>query len=141
MGAPSEGSEAAFRNPMSEVQRFFDAKHPGKHRLFDLRGEKGVAYDPEKFHGSVARYGFFDHNPASVKLIRDCCEDMARWLKADPENVVAVHCKAGKGRTGLIIAAFLVFSGACASTTEALRLFGDERTHNGKGVTIPSQVK
>lgn len=141
MGAPSEGSEASYRNPMSEVQRFFDTKYKGKHKLFDLRAEKGVHYDPSRFHGSVARYGFFDHNPAPLKLIRDCCEDMDSWLKADPENVVAVHCKAGKGRTGLIIAAYLVFSGVCGSTTEALRLFGDMRTLNGKGVTIPSQMR
>ena len=66
---------------------------------------------------------------------------MSAWLKADPENIVAVHCKAGKGRTGLMIAAFLVYSGACSTTTDALRLFGDERTHNGKGVTIPSQMR
>ena len=44
MGAPSEGSEAAFRNPMSEVQRLFEAKHKDNYKLFDLRAEKGVAY-------------------------------------------------------------------------------------------------
>ena len=44
MGAPFEGTEAAFRNPMPEVQRFFESKHKGKYKLFDLRAEKGVAY-------------------------------------------------------------------------------------------------
>jgi hypothetical protein len=28
MGIPSEGMEGQFRNPMSEVIRFFDTKHP-----------------------------------------------------------------------------------------------------------------
>ena len=49
MGAPTEGSEAAFRNPMTEVQRFFESKHSGHYKLFDLRAEKGVAYDADKF--------------------------------------------------------------------------------------------
>lgn len=141
LGAPSEGSEAAFRNPLTEVQRFFESRHAGKYKLYDLRAEKGAAYDPEKFHGRVAKYGFFDHNPAPLKLIRDCVEDIHRWLLADDENVVAIHCKAGKGRTGLIISAYLVYSGLCPSTTAALKFFGDLRTTNGKGVTIPSQMR
>lgn len=30
MGAPSEGNEGLFRNPMEEVQRFFELRHEGK---------------------------------------------------------------------------------------------------------------
>jgi hypothetical protein len=37
MGAPSEGSEAMYRNPLSEVQRFFETRHGGHYRLYDLR--------------------------------------------------------------------------------------------------------
>lgn len=141
MGAPSEGSDALYRNPMKDVQAFFELRHQGRFRIFDLRGEKGASYDPAKFGGNVAGYRFFDHNPAPLKLIRDCCMDMDAWLSLDPENVAAVHCKAGKGRTGLIIAAYLVHCGIAPSTTAALRMFGDVRTHNGKGVTIPSQMR
>jgi PTEN phosphatase family protein len=35
-----------------------------------------------------------------------------RWLEADPENIIAVHCKGGKGRTGTMICVWLVESGA-----------------------------
>ena len=73
--------------------------------------------------------------------VRPACESMESWLCADPKNVAVVHCKAGKGRTGTIIAAYLLHSGACATADEALQLFGDRRTRNGRGVTIPSQAR
>jgi len=33
MGFPSEGLEAAYRNPMKEVQRFFTTKHADHHKV------------------------------------------------------------------------------------------------------------
>ena len=142
MGAPSEGSEATYRNPLPEVQRFFNARHPGAYKLYDVRGEKGASYEAAKFEGRVqGEHRFFDHNPCPIATIKALCLDIDAWLKADPSHVAAVHCKAGKGRTGLVIAAYLVYSGAASSTTEALRYFGAMRTHNGKGVTIPSQMR
>lgn len=128
---------------MTEVHRFFEKRHAGHYRLYDLRAEKGSAYDPDKFGGKerVARYPFFDHNPAPLSVIRACIEDMHTFMTADPANVVAVHCKAGKGRTGLIISAYLVYAGMAPTATAALRMFGAVRTHNSKGVTIPSQMR
>ena len=141
MGAPSQGVEGIYRNPLTEVQRFFETKHASKYRLYDLRAEKGAAYDSKLFSSVATGFRFYDHNPPPLSLIKQCCEDMHRWLSADPEHIVAVHCKAGKGRTGLIIASYLLYSGACKSADEALRLFGDVRTSDGKGVTIPSQIR
>ncbi len=40
-----------------------------------------------------------------------------------------------------MLAAFLLQCGAAPTATAALELFGRERTHDGKGVTIPSQMR
>ncbi|KAF9410785.1 hypothetical protein BGZ94_001530 [Podila epigama] len=66
-------------------------------------------------------------------------EDVSDWLHTSVGNVVAIHCKAGKGRTGLMICSFLVHCGATAD--EAIRLYGEKRTLDGQGVTIPSQLR
>lgn len=54
------------------------------------------------------------------------------WLNEDANHVVGINCKAGKGRTGLIICCYLLYSKTCATTDEALKLYGEKRTKNGK---------
>ena len=67
------------------------------------------------------------------------CRDAHAYLSQHPDNVIAAHCKAGKGRTGTMIAALLLYEQHCIDADEALRFFGAARTKNGAGVTIPSQ--
>eukprot|EP00456_Euglypha_rotunda_P068219 TRINITY_DN59396_c0_g2_i2.p1 TRINITY_DN59396_c0_g2~~TRINITY_DN59396_c0_g2_i2.p1 ORF type:complete len:209 (+),score=33.42 TRINITY_DN59396_c0_g2_i2:159-785(+) len=62
-------------------------------------------------------------------------------MQADEKNVVAIHCKAGKGRTGLAISCLLLHRKFCDTAKEALEYFGRQRTEDNKGVTIPSQIR
>ena len=57
----------------------------------------------------VACFPFDDHNCPPLQLVTAFCGSAYSWLKADLENVVVVHCKAGKARTGLMITALLLF--------------------------------
>jgi len=72
-------------------------------------------------------------------MIREFCSHVDTWLKADVKNVAAIHCKAGKGRTGTMICCYLLFCGAMKTASDVLEFYGVRRTHNGHGVTIPSQ--
>jgi phosphatidylinositol-3,4,5-trisphosphate 3-phosphatase and dual-specificity protein phosphatase PTEN len=139
MGFPSSALEGMYRNPMDEVQRFFKSYHQHHFKIYNLCSER--QYDPESFNGAVAHWPFDDHNPCPLTMIKPFCQSIEQYLKADDRNTVAVHCKAGKGRTGLMVCAYLLHTGAAKTADEATRLFARRRTHNEKGVTIPSQIR
>jgi len=140
MGFPGSGSTSAYRNPRGEVARFLAWAHGEKFRIYNLCCEKEHASNG--FPDSTVRFPCTDHCPPTLPALLGFCRDVAEWLAADPENVIAVHCKAGKGRTGTMICSLLVFAGAAPSAHAALRWYelmrgGGERS----GVTIPGQIR
>ena len=108
-------------------------------QVYNLCSER--LYDVSKFPGPVATYPFDDHNSPPFSLIQLFCEDVHRHVTSDPRNMVAVHCKAGKGRTGVMICCYLLYCGRFATADAAMQYYGIARTKNGKGVTIPSQQR
>jgi phosphatidylinositol-3,4,5-trisphosphate 3-phosphatase/dual-specificity protein phosphatase PTEN len=70
-----------------------------------------IAFQCTDFYVWLQHYPFDDHHPPNFSLIGPFCEDVHAWLAEDERNVAAVHCKAGKGRTGVMICCYLLFSG------------------------------
>jgi len=84
-------------------------------------------------------FPFDDHNCPKFDDLGPFCEKLDEFLCQHPENVAAMHCKAGKGRTGLCICVYLLHTGLWKTADECLNFYGVSRTLNQKGVTIPSQ--
>ena len=89
-------------------------------------------YEPTKFHDSSAYYPFDDHNPPPFEMIEPFCEDVHKHLTGNKDNVAVVHCKAGKGRTGVMICCYMLHSGQFDESWRALQYYGEARTKNAK---------
>lgn len=139
MGFPSEGSEALYRNPMPEVKRFLASRHGLQNcRIYNLCSER--SYNPQQLEpAEVVHIPFDDHNAPNFQQMVEFCTNCHQWLSRSDTNVVAVHCKAGKGRTGTMVCCYLLWLRICPSALDALAFYGQARTVDGKGVTIPSQ--
>ncbi|KAL7715401.1 phosphatidylinositol-3 [Entamoeba marina] len=123
MGFPSTGVEAYYRNDINDVSLFMNSRHPHHYMIFNLTES---TYDAQPFNQRVKNYPFPDHhNPPLLFLFRIISE-MYSFYSLHPDNVVVVHCLAGKGRTGTVIAAFLLYIKATQNTNDSLRLFAEK---------------
>lgn len=143
MGFPSQNFETCYRNPRDDVIEFLDENFGTNYRVYNLCSESDRQYDPVIFGGRVcSAVQWPDHLPPTLEMLRRLVlGDGAPYLAADARNVAVIHCKAGKGRTGVAVCCLLLAQGAAASHSEAIFNYGIARTKNGKGVTIPSQKR
>ena len=142
MGYPSTGCETLYRNSLTDIVNFFHKKHRDRVKIYNLCLEKDRIYNRDLFSKSnVGLFPATDHKPCPIKLILEFCIDICLYLLKNPNSVAAVHCKAGKGRTGVMICSYLVFSHLCESSEKAFRYYARIRTKDNTGVTIPSQKR
>lgn len=138
VGYPASKMEKNFRNSMKDTREMLWRRHGSHHvKVFNLRG--GYLYNPAKFDNNVIYMDMTDHHPPKLELMAPFCREAYEWLLENPENVIAVHCKAGKGRTGVMICALLIYIQYYSLPREVLDYYSIVRTMNNQGVTIPSQ--
>ena len=131
MGFPSTGFESIYRNDLTDIKQFFSVYHDDKVKVYNLCLENERIYQSKVFEkNKVALFPSFDHNPCQVRLILEFCIDLSLFLIKNPTSVAAVHCKAGKGRTGVMIISYLLFSGLCQNFNEAVEHYAFKRTQN-----------
>jgi protein-tyrosine phosphatase len=137
MAFPGDGVESAYRNWIDDVAAMLEQYHGGHYMIFNLSGRD---YDYTKFRNNVQSWcSFPDHHPPPLPIMLRLLQTIHTWLLADPLNIIAVHCLAGKGRTGTVIASYLLYCGLFANTEEALNYFACKRSLTINGVTVPSQ--
>lgn len=107
-------------------------RHPGKHWVFNVSER---TYEKSRFENRVSNYNWQDHMAPPFHLLFHLVDEMYRWLKSDPENVVVIHCNSGKGRAGTSCCCLLLYTGYFDNILECARLFGSRRFTDEKGIS------
>ncbi|KAL3232468.1 putative phosphatidylinositol 3,4,5-trisphosphate 3-phosphatase TEP1 [Nakaseomyces bracarensis] len=90
----------------------------------------------------ICRKGWLDHSPPPFTLLQEILDDMNEHIMKSGNNVVILHCRMGKGRSGTICIAYMM-KYMNFPFEEAKELFMEKRFRSGlsKGVTIFSQIR
>lgn len=108
MGYPAAGLEGLYRNRREDAQRFLTARHGSNFWVFNFCPVKENFYDKSVFEGRVSRYPFPDHHIPPLAILPLVSREIHAWLTGSKDRVAVLHCKAGKGRSGTLVCAYLL---------------------------------
>ncbi|XP_069762529.1 tensin-2-like isoform X2 [Narcine bancroftii] len=109
--------EQRYRSNLKEVAQMLKSKHGDNYLLFNLSERR---QDIGRLNPKVQDFGWPDLHAPPLDKICAICKAMEMWLNSDPHHVVVLHCKGNKGRTGVIIAAYMHYSKISAGADQAL---------------------
>ncbi|XP_019718480.1 tensin-2 [Hippocampus comes] len=114
---PPKLEEQRYRLNLKEVAAMLKSKHQDKFLLLNLSERR---HDMSRLNQKVHDFGWPDLHAPPLDKICAICKVMETWLTSDPQHVVVLHCKGNKGKTGVIIAAYMHYSKISAGADQAL---------------------
>lgn len=146
--AGADSLKSWYRYPVEDLVKLLAVNHGDKWHVWNLRGE-GKGYKNEEVYGKVSYYPFPDHLPPSFAIMLNVCKNIYTYLSQDGENVAVIHCRAGKGRSGTLACAYLMYesyikhNNVIMTVDDANDLYTANRMAPGfgKGVSINSQLR
>ncbi|XP_035506933.2 tensin-1 isoform X6 [Scophthalmus maximus] len=137
---PSSVDEQSYAANLQEVASMLRSKHGHNYLLFNLSEKRN---DISQLNPKVLDFGWPDHHAPALDKICSICKAMDTWLTADSHNVVVIHNKGNRGRTGVVVAAYMHYSNISASADQALDRFAMKRFYEDKVLPVgqPSQKR
>ncbi|XP_028264654.1 tensin-2 isoform X2 [Parambassis ranga] len=114
---PPKLEEQRYQINLKEVAAMLKSKHQDKFLLLNLSERR---HDISRLNPKVHDFGWPDLHAPPLDKICAICKAMETWLTSDPQHVVVLHCKGNKGKTGVIIAAYMHYSKISAGADQAL---------------------
>ena len=83
--------------------------HEDHYVVWNVSGTSDQPYDTEIFGGRVVNLQFAGFLCPPLLTLVEACASIHAWLRADPKNVVAIHCRSGRGRSAVVLSCVLAF--------------------------------
>uniref|UniRef100_A0A8C9XPJ8 Tensin 1 n=1 Tax=Sander lucioperca TaxID=283035 RepID=A0A8C9XPJ8_SANLU len=137
---PAAAEERSYTTNLKEVATMLRSKHGEHYLILNLSEWRS---DLSKLNPKVLEFGWPDHHAPALDKICSMCKAIDTWLNGDPRNVVVLHNKGNRGRTGVVVAAYMHYSSISASADQALDRFAMRRFYEDKALPVgqPSQIR
>jgi len=140
----SKFPQKLYRNSLNDLLNYMEIKHSDNWSLWNFKTENldDYSWNHKLLKGKLYHFPWPDHQAPPFQLLLNAVKSIHAFLLKDPKNVAVLHCKMGKGRSGLIATAYLIVYGALTKS-EACHLFTEKRMNLGfgEGISILSQLK
>jgi tensin len=137
---PSSCSEESYLHSLQEVTRMLKSKHGENYLVLNLSEKR---YDLTKLNPKIMDVGWPELHAPPLDKLCTICKAQESWLNSDPQHVVVIHCRGGKGRIGVVISSYMHFTNVSASADQALDRFAMKKFYDDKVSALmqPSQKR
>ncbi|EMP34345.1 Tensin-3 [Chelonia mydas] len=104
---PASCSEETYVHNLQDVTRMLKSKHGDNYLVLNLSEKR---YDLTKLNPKIMDVGWPDLHAPPLDKMCTICKAMESWLNSDPQHVVVIHCRGGKGRIGVVISSYMHFT-------------------------------
>uniref|UniRef100_H3CSD8 Tensin 1 n=1 Tax=Tetraodon nigroviridis TaxID=99883 RepID=H3CSD8_TETNG len=132
--------EQGYIANLTEVATMLRSKHGEHYLVLNLSEWRS---ELPKLNHKVLEFGWPDLHAPALDKICSMCKAIDTWLNGDSRNVVVLHNKGNRGRTGVVVAAYMHYSNISASADQALDRFAMRRFYEDKALPVgqPSQKR
>ncbi|XP_064146313.1 tensin-3 isoform X3 [Loxodonta africana] len=137
---PASSSEESYLHNLQDVTRMLKSKHGDNYLVLNLSEKR---YDLTKLNPKTMDVGWPDLHAPPLDKMCTICKAQESWLNSDPQHVVVIHCRGGKGRIGVVISSYMHFTNVSASADQALDRFAMKKFYDDKVSALmqPSQKR
>lgn len=131
-----------FHNTLSDLVHYLEIHHMDQWHIWNLRAELNDAYDVDDplLRHKVTYTPWIDHQSPTFSQLEETIDQICEYLDNSSNGIAVIHCKHGKGRSGLLTIGVLMKKFKYGFD-EANKLFTIKRMRPGfgEGVSILSQ--
>ncbi|XP_058534348.1 tensin-3 [Ochotona princeps] len=137
---PAGGCEESYLRHLQEVTRMLKSKHGDNYLVINLSER---SYDLTKLNPKIMDVGWPELHAPPLDKMCTICKAQESWLNSDPQHVVVIHCRGGRGRIGVVISSYMHFTHVSASADQALDRFAMKKFYDDKVAALiqPSQKR